>query len=256
MDIEHHTHRHTRAVSSRQLVFQRAWVYSLSLVWISSTIPIGSILPCLQTACFSTGLGLRILYCSTVQPCLIPCHSFLVALLTNDQAQSNKRKSTNSNPSQKRQKPRPTPGDRPQHLQWKLSSGTVVEEVLQRDKRHLASKFIVDLSDENVQKLFDKSADWEEIKKAAAPRIDPRPIPSLGDFSSLRTTGLELMRSDDEFDVWLGFALFKLCVPIHTYRSDSIPTYIGSSSTRMDFWICHTANAHTIVSGQISSIVA
>jgi hypothetical protein len=74
---------------------------------------------------------------------------------------------------------------------------------------------IIDLSDENVQKLFDKSADWDEIKKAAAPRIDPRPIPSLGDFASLRTTGLELLSSDDDFDVWLGVALTKLYVPIH-----------------------------------------
>jgi hypothetical protein len=160
------------------------------------------------------------LYCSTVLPYLIPGHSFLVAQLTNNKAQSNKRKSTNSTSSQKRQKPRRTTpllqeGDKAQHLQWKLPSGTIVEEVLRRDKRHLASKLIIDLSDENVQKLFDKSADWDEIKKAAAPRIDPRPIPSLGDFASLRTTGLELLSSDDDFDVWLGVALTKLYVPIH-----------------------------------------
>jgi hypothetical protein len=80
VDLEDDSHRHYRAVSKRQLVFQQAWVYSLSLACglrasypsaqsccvcmtaCFSTglriIPIGTIVLCLQTACFSTGLGL------------------------------------------------------------------------------------------------------------------------------------------------------------------------------------------------------
>lgn len=97
------------------------------------------------------------------------------------------------------------------HLEWELSTGRIVENVLKGDTRRLATRNIVDMSDDKIRNMF-TSEEWAEIKKAAKPRPDPRQIPTLSDLDSLYTIGSSLIASCDDpfdFDVWLGLALVK-----------------------------------------------